>query len=203
MDDLEWQIFMAEKRDAALRKRPSSGACGISTDRLDVEFEDLESSGVELRAERDSLRADRLSIEFASEGSEELGLGELFAKGNWQDVVGMEIVTAFYSAPHDDLRDKQRELRVHVLASSLYGLYTSAVYFTPIFGGFLADRNFGRTKMIYAGILLIGFGHFVMVWRQLTFVALLFIVVGTGCFKPNISTQLGHLYDNSSAALRD
>jgi POT family proton-dependent oligopeptide transporter len=37
-------------------------------------------------------------------------------------------------------------------------------------------------------------GHFLMASEQMFFVALVFLILGNGCFKPNISTQIGGLY---------
>ena len=37
-------------------------------------------------------------------------------------------------------------------------------------------------------------GHFLMAIERLFLVALMFLIVGNGCFKPNISTQVGALY---------
>src|ERR1700712_3597613 len=36
-------------------------------------------------------------------------------------------------------------------ASALYGLYSGLVYLTPILGGLLADRAFGRRPMVITG----------------------------------------------------
>ena len=37
-------------------------------------------------------------------------------------------------------------------------------------------------------------GHFLMAIESLFFPALIFLIAGNGCFKPNISTQVGLLY---------
>jgi proton-dependent oligopeptide transporter, POT family len=37
-------------------------------------------------------------------------------------------------------------------------------------------------------------GHFMMAVEQLFLFALLALILGSGCFKPNISTQVGGLY---------
>ena len=37
-------------------------------------------------------------------------------------------------------------------------------------------------------------GHFLMASESLFFLALMFLILGNGCFKPNISTQVGQLY---------
>jgi POT family proton-dependent oligopeptide transporter len=80
------------------------------------------------------------------------------------------------------------------VSSQIYGLYTGFVYFTPFFGGILADRFFGQRKSVYLGGVLMAIGHFLMAIESLFFPALLFLILGNGCFKPNISTQVGGLY---------
>ena len=80
------------------------------------------------------------------------------------------------------------------LGSWVYGLYTGFVYFTPFFGGLLADRILGQRRTVVIGGVLMAIGHFLMASERLFFPALLFLILGNGCFKPNISTQVGLLY---------
>ncbi len=80
------------------------------------------------------------------------------------------------------------------LSSQIYGLYTGFVYLTPFFGGLLADRLLGRRRAVIVGAVLMAIGHFLMASEHLFFVALMVLIVGNGCFKPNISTQVGGLY---------
>jgi POT family proton-dependent oligopeptide transporter len=80
------------------------------------------------------------------------------------------------------------------LSSRLYGFYTGFVYFTPFFGGIIADRYIGQRKSVYVGGFLMAIGHFLMAFPDLFFPALLFLILGNGFFKPNISTQVGSLY---------
>ena len=80
------------------------------------------------------------------------------------------------------------------LSSQVYGLYTGFVYLTPLFGGMLADRLLGRRKAIVVGGVLMAIGHFLMASENLFFIALITLIAGNGCFKPNISTQVGGLY---------
>lgn len=86
------------------------------------------------------------------------------------------------------------EITTQIFSSQLYGLYTGFVYLTPFFGGILADRVFGQRKSVYIGGVLMAIGHFLMASEQLFFLALLFLILGNGCFKPNITTQVGSLY---------
>ena len=80
------------------------------------------------------------------------------------------------------------------LASEIFGLYTASVYLTPLFGGFLADRVLGRTRTVTLGALLMALGHFLMAFDVSFLLALLCLLVGVGCFKGNIATQVGDLY---------
>jgi len=85
-------------------------------------------------------------------------------------------------------------LDVQPLSSQIWGLYTGLVYFTPILGGLLADRLLGQRHTVVIGATLMAIGHFMMAIEQLFLLALLFLILGNGCFKPNISTQVGRLY---------
>src|SRR5204862_644576 len=85
-------------------------------------------------------------------------------------------------------------LAAQPLSSQIYGLYTGFVYFTPFFGGLLADRVLGQRRTVVLGGVLIAIGHFLMASERLFFPALMFLILGNGAFKPNISTQVGLLY---------
>jgi proton-dependent oligopeptide transporter, POT family len=80
------------------------------------------------------------------------------------------------------------------LSSQIYGLYTGFVYFTPFFGGMLADRVLGQRRTVILGAVLMAIGHFLMASERMFFLALMFLILGNGAFKPNISTQVGLLY---------
>lgn len=80
------------------------------------------------------------------------------------------------------------------IASAIFGLYTSLVYLTPILGGILADQLLGKTRTVVLGGLLMAAGHFLMAFDVSFLLALLCLVLGTGCFKGNIAGQVGSLY---------
>lgn len=80
------------------------------------------------------------------------------------------------------------------LASQIFGFYTGLAYLTPILGGTIADRFIGQRNTAVIGALLMAAGHFLMTFEALLFVALGFLIVGIGAFKPNVSTQVGSLY---------
>jgi len=85
-------------------------------------------------------------------------------------------------------------LETQPLASQIYGLYTAFVYLSPFFGGIIADRVWGQRKTVYWGAILMSIGHFMMASERLFLPALLFLILGNGAFKPNVSTQVGNLY---------
>src|SRR5438552_3266816 len=74
-------------------------------------------------------------------------------------------------------------------SSSIYGWYTGLVYMTPILGGLLADRLLGYRRTIILGGTLMMIGHFLMAVenRPFFYLAMAFLILGNGAFKPNIS----------------
>jgi|SRR5579863_3610451 POT family proton-dependent oligopeptide transporter len=91
---------------------------------------------------------------------------------------------------------------VHVLkwtdahASNLYGSYTGLTFLTPLLGGYLADKWIGTRRSLVVGGVIIACGHFVLALDSLPsfYAGLTLVVIGTGFFKPNVSTMVGQLY---------
>jgi POT family proton-dependent oligopeptide transporter len=79
-------------------------------------------------------------------------------------------------------------------ASQVFSLYSGLVYFTPVFGGMLADRLLGQRRTVVLGALLMVAGHVLMVFDASFLIALFLLILGTGCLKGNISAQVGQLY---------
>ena len=81
-------------------------------------------------------------------------------------------------------------------AAAIYGLYTGSVYFTTIPGGWIADRLLGLRRAVLVGGISIALGHYCLAAnvRPLFYAGLVFIVVGTGLLKANISSIVGQLY---------
>jgi POT family proton-dependent oligopeptide transporter len=80
------------------------------------------------------------------------------------------------------------------MASQILGLYTGLVYFTPVFGGLMADRWIGRRNAVVLGAVLMSAGHVAMAFDGSFLAALLLLIVGCGLLKGNISAQVGQLY---------
>jgi POT family proton-dependent oligopeptide transporter len=85
-------------------------------------------------------------------------------------------------------------LSVQALATQIFGIYVGLVYFTPALGGALGDRLLGRTRTVTLGALLMTAGHFCMAFDQSFLLALLLLILGAGCFRGNLTPQVGELY---------
>ena len=87
----------------------------------------------------------------------------------------------------------------------IYAAYGALVYATPFIGGILADRVLGYKKTVMLGAVLMAVGHFVMAIETefFLYIALAFLIVGNGAFKPNISSMVGGLYPRRDDPRRD
>ncbi|WP_299837830.1 oligopeptide:H+ symporter [uncultured Tenacibaculum sp.] len=85
-----------------------------------------------------------------------------------------------------------------VAAAAVYASYGSLVYASTVVGGRISDKILGMRQSIFLGGVLMALGHFVLAIENdiAFFLALAFIVVGNGFFKPNISTFVGSLYED-------
>lgn len=80
----------------------------------------------------------------------------------------------------------------------IYAVYTGFTYFTPIFGGWLADNFLGQKKAIIIGAIILAIGNFMLFidgTRIGLYIGLILLIIGNGFFKPNISTIVGQLYE--------
>ena len=126
------------------------------------------------------------------------GLFVLFFAEMWErfSYYGMRALLIFYLTKHWLFSDSQ--------AGVIYGAYTALVYITPVLGGYLADKYLGQRKAVTYGAVLLTFGHFLMGFEgaggqdaaslNIFWLALAFIIVGSGFLKANISVIVGQLY---------
>ena len=74
------------------------------------------------------------------------------------------------------------------------------VYVSPLIGGLIADRFTGYRKAVMIGGFFFMAGHATLsipaIWA--VYLALTFLVIGNGFFKPNVSTMVGNLYPEGS-----
>lgn len=118
-----------------------------------------------------------------------IGLVVLFTTEMWErfSYYGMRAILIYYMMKY--LMFAQDK------ASTIYGLYTGLIFLTPIFGGMLADRWLGQRKAVILGGIIMAIGEFVLMVPNLFYLGLFLLVCGCGCLKPNISTQVGGLYE--------
>lgn len=81
-------------------------------------------------------------------------------------------------------------------ALSLYSWYTMLVYVVSIPGGWIADKFLGQKKTVLIGGILLCIGHGILAFESETsfYIGCLFIILGVGGLKPNISSMVGGLY---------
>lgn len=79
-------------------------------------------------------------------------------------------------------------------SSLIYGIYGGAAFFTPLFGGLIADRYLGRARSVALGGTLMMAGHFAMASESLLIPALALVAIGNGLFIPPLAVQVGSLY---------
>ena len=126
----------------------------------------------------------------APESKQPKGLWLLFVVEMWErfSYYGMRAILVLYLVDRLGWSDAR--------ASRLYGNYTALVYLTPILGGWLADRYIGTRRSLTLGATIIAAGHFCLAFPGMAtfYLGLGLIIIGTGFFKPNVSTMVGQLY---------
>lgn len=87
------------------------------------------------------------------------------------------------------------------VAYGIFAAYGSLVYMSPFIGGLIADKFLGHRKAVVFGAIMMAIGHFVMAIENEMFlyIALSFLIIGNGFFKPNMPTILSGLYEQKDA----
>src|SRR5690625_3352255 len=81
-------------------------------------------------------------------------------------------------------------------AGALFGTYAGLLYLTPIVGGVIADKFMGYRNAVILGCIIMTLGHASMAFEtELSlYVGLALLVIGTGFFKPNITSIISEMY---------
>ncbi len=81
-------------------------------------------------------------------------------------------------------------------AGALFGTYAMLLYVTPIAGGMIADKFIGYRWAVVAGALIMTLGHASMALETEVslYMGLALLVVGTGFFKPNMTSIISEMY---------
>lgn len=125
------------------------------------------------------------------------GLFVLFFTEMWErfSFYGMRILLVlFLTAPFASDNPGWDWPREHAL--SLIGTYASLLYLTPIIGGWIADKITGYRMAVVIGCVVMTLGHAAMA-LETTFsfyLGLALLVIGTGFFKPNITSIISEMY---------
>jgi POT family proton-dependent oligopeptide transporter len=83
-------------------------------------------------------------------------------------------------------------------ANLQYGATQAWVYAFTFIGGLFADKILGLRKSLFWGGILMILGSIILAIdpKNLFFIGISFTIVGTGFFKPNISSMVGQLYQD-------
>ena len=124
------------------------------------------------------------------EGKYPKQLWYLFLAEMWErfSFYGMRGMLTIFMVEKLLLSDKEANLQ--------YGAIQAFVYTMAFVGGMFADKILGFRKSIFWGGLLMIVGSFTLAFspEDLFYIGISFTIVGTGFFKPNISTMVGSLY---------
>ncbi|WP_343524767.1 peptide MFS transporter [Pedobacter sp.] len=101
---------------------------------------------------------------------------------------GMRGVLAFFMVDQLGLSDQQSNLQ--------YGAIQAFVYAFTFIGGIFADRILGFRKSLFWGGSLMIIGNLILAFspHDLFYIGITLSIIGTGFFKPNISSMVGELY---------
>lgn len=129
------------------------------------------------------------------------GLVTLFFAEIWErfSFYGMRSLLTLYMTLQlfHHLQDPENRAKAY----GIYAAYGALVYATPLIGGFLADKLLGNQKAVLLGGTLMTIGHFILAIETefMLYVGLSFIIIGSGFFKPNISSMVGGLYGENDS----
>ncbi len=86
-------------------------------------------------------------------------------------------------------------------ANLQYGATQAFVYAFTFIGGLFADKILGFRKSLFWGGLMMIAGSAILALdpKQFFFLGIAFTIIGTGFFKPNISTMVGKLYKSGDS----
>ncbi|WNH09254.1 peptide MFS transporter [Thalassobellus suaedae] len=125
------------------------------------------------------------------------GLFVIFFTEMWErfSFYGMKILLVlFLTAPFLSNNPGWEWSRENALA--LIGTYSSLLYLTPIVGGYIADKITGYKWAVIIGCFIMMLGHAAMVFETTwsLYLGLALLVIGTGFFKPNMTSMISEMY---------
>lgn len=103
---------------------------------------------------------------------------------------GLKSIFLLYIITHHSVSESE--------AIVLFATFMALSFVTCLVGGWIADNIWGTKKTIILGGFFQAFGLFLLMFSsiELVFLALSFISLGSGFFKPNLSTSVGMLFED-------
>ena len=129
------------------------------------------------------------------EGKYPKQLWSLFFSEMWERFCfyGMRGMLVFFMISQLNFDDSKANLQ--------YGATQAFVYAFTFIGGLFADKILGFRKSLFWGGILMIIGSAILATnpKEFFFLGIAFTIVGTGFFKPNISTMVGKLYKSGDS----
>lgn len=121
------------------------------------------------------------------------GLTVLFLTQTWAEFsyFGLQAMLIYYMTQQLAMPQAQ--------ASLIYGAYGATAFFSPFFGGLIADNVLGKTRSVIMGGVMMMLGHFAMAFEFMLFPGLALVALGNGLFIPPLAVQVGRLYADGDA----
>jgi POT family proton-dependent oligopeptide transporter len=117
-------------------------------------------------------------------------LWHLFFTEMWERFCfyGMRGVLTFFMVDQLLIKEDQANLQ--------YGAIQAFVYAFTFIGGIFADKVLGFKKSLFFGGIIMIIGNFLIAFspQSLFYYGIAFSIIGTGFFKPNVSSMVGELY---------
>ncbi|MBX9620860.1 MAG: peptide MFS transporter [Alphaproteobacteria bacterium] len=110
---------------------------------------------------------------------------------------GLKSIFLLYVIAQFDLSEKE--------AISLFATLMALSYATSLIGGWVADNGLGTKNAIILGGVLqaTGISFLMSTSQEFCLIALAFISLGSGFFKPTLSTSVGMLFENPKDSQKD
>lgn len=135
------------------------------------------------------------------------GLTVLFSTEMWErfNFYGMRTIMALYMVSALNFTEGS--------ASKYYGAYLGLGYLSTMLGGYLADKHWGNVICLYVGSIVMFLGQLsffisasvfssdLQLATYVFWIGLFLLIIGTGIFKPNISSMVGDLYPANDSRL--
>ncbi|MCT4665961.1 MAG: peptide MFS transporter [Flavobacteriales bacterium] len=125
------------------------------------------------------------------------GLFVLFFTEMWErfSFYGMRILLVIFLTAAIDASNPGFGMPIEH-ATAVFGTYAMLLYLTPIVGGVIADKLTGYRWAVVIGSIIMTLGHVAMaietpLW---VYIGLGLLVIGTGFFKPNMTSILSEMY---------